>query len=249
MQILRRTSNTPTDSEEKWTSDDCFSEDEWFSFRCSPPHTPFWSEGLWQWGPCFLWSLQDSGIHSNPALWWGIFQATNSRGAKPIPPNLSWAWKCSRSIPRLCFPWRCESVGEVTHERLCLLWALLLGRESNCPSLQVWGKLNETDFLSVKYPSTCLCRARRGSCSQKAGADGGTGRRESDCNLFFIHPPPESWAAVFGFKYTEMKVEFRWLSWGKFPNNSKFCISLKKLFNYTLDFSKCCVYCLVIHSF
>lgn len=47
----------------------------------------------------------------------------------------------------------------------------------------------------------------------------------------------------------ERKMEFRWLSWGKFPNSGKFCIYFKNLFfvfKKLEKFSKYSVYNLVI---
>lgn len=54
-------------------------------------------------------------------------------------------------------------------------------------------------FCYLKYAYTCFCGALRGSCSQKARADGGR-REESHIAIVFFIQACEYWACMFGFK-------------------------------------------------
>lgn len=82
-------------------------------------------------------------------------------------------------------------------------------RKATLPVCESEESLIKLIFCCLKYAYTCFCGALRGSCSQKAGADGGDESRVRLQVVFFIQACV-SWACMFGLKWMgRKKVEFR----------------------------------------
>lgn len=82
---------------------------------------------------------------------------------------LAEVWNCGRSDP-----------GAV----LFVVGYFIRERKATLPVCKSEESLIKLIFCYLKYAYTCFCGALRGSCSQKAGADGGETRGESYCNFF-----------------------------------------------------------------